>query len=124
MPGSWTSEKTSMRVDGSSARTTRAQRLLPKIARLMRKRDFVVAVRLQRADLAFVRFEAARYGVSVEDMVRALSKEELHKLEARVSQDAGVRIPIAAVWDMKTFVTWLVRRAIRRRRRDQVRYPA
>jgi hypothetical protein len=120
----WTSttdeEDKPMRALVSAARTTSADRLLPQFARLMRERDPVVVVRLPRTEITFVLVEAARDGVSVEAMLRTLGKEGLPP----ASRDVGagrLRLPIDAASDVNALVTWLVRRAIRRRRRNDPR---
>jgi hypothetical protein len=116
-----------MRAGVAAARKTSVALLIPQLTRLMRERDPVVVVRLPADELAFVLLEAARYGVSVEAMLRPLGKEGLDAQRERVWRDSGVcrlRLPIDAASDVNVFATWLVRRAIRRRRRVQTRYPA
>jgi hypothetical protein len=101
--------------------------LLSQLARLLREKDAVLVVRLAAAEVAFVLSEAARDGVSVEAMLRTLGKEGLDGQQEPVWNRSGVcrlRLPMDAASDMNAFVTWLVRRAIRRRRRVQTRYLA
>jgi hypothetical protein len=98
--------------------------LLPQLARLMRERDPELVVCLPAAEIVFVWLEAARYGVSVEAMLRTLGKEGLRAQQGRLCNGSGacrLRLPSAAASDVNVFATWLVRRAIRRRRRGHPR---
>jgi hypothetical protein len=101
------------------AHLTSVRRLLPQFVGLMHDRHAVLVVRLLATEVAFVLIEAARDGVSVEAMLRTLGKEGLYDQQEPLYRDSGVRrlrVPIDAVSDASSFVTWLVQRAIRRRR--------